>query len=87
MLYVHETFILLMLLAGGRARWLARSLPESGEPLRGSHRLAGRLAIIFGILALLTALVVLANLTRHGLESVPEVAAQDSSFSLGHNTI
>ena len=75
-LYVHESFILLMLLAGARARWLARGLPSGESPVRLAHRRMGRVALICGMGALLTALAVLVSLVRHRFTEV-EVAAAD----------
>jgi len=67
-LRIHETFVATMLLAGTRAGWLAhtfRSLERAGDPplarvraQRGSHRLAGRVAVTAAVLGVLTACVV-----------------------------
>lgn len=73
-LYVHETMVAIMLLAGGRARWLARRVGKGGAEARfhtrkhgKGHRLAGRVALVAGALALFTAgLVLLGMLARGG---------------------
>lgn len=64
-LWTHESIILIMLITGAAARWMARRLPEDQDPtLRRRHRLSGRGALVAGVLALLTALFVLANMFR-----------------------
>ena len=59
----HELCVLLMIVAGARALWLgARRGVESApqdSPLRSSHRLAGRLALISAVLGVTTATVLL----------------------------
>ncbi|MEW6776252.1 MAG: DUF420 domain-containing protein [Bdellovibrionota bacterium] len=56
-LRIHEGFVFLFLVTGIRAFYLSRkiiSTPET-DPLRKRHRLAGRFAMTFFALALLTA--------------------------------
>lgn len=72
-LYSHETMVAIMLLAGGRARWLARRVgkPDGAAgfaaPGRAKqHRLAGRAALIAGAMALFTAALVLLGMLGRG---------------------
>lgn len=61
-LRIHETFVALMLLGGGAARWLGRRLGDgfaADAGIRGRHRLAGRVGLVGGVLALVTAGMVL----------------------------
>ncbi len=68
-LMVHESFIFIMLIAGGYARWLARQfgdtltapladLPEDLRRKRRRHAVSGKLTITCATLALATAAVV-----------------------------
>lgn len=62
-LRIHETLVAVMLIAGTRARWLARRLAggrDADATLRGRHRRAGRVALVAGLAALATAGLVLA---------------------------
>lgn len=64
-LRVHETFVLILFLAGLRARLLARHLHDGAARRPDAarrHRLAGRVAMVSGSLALLTAMAVLAGM-------------------------
>ncbi len=56
-LRIHEGFVFLFLITGVRALHLSRKIASTLEtdPLRKRHRLAGRLAMTFFALALLTA--------------------------------
>lgn len=70
-LRVHETFVLILFLAGFTARWQARRLETSTANRRSvaqRHRVAGRIALISAILALLTAGVVLVGMFRRSSE-------------------
>lgn len=63
-LRLHETFIAVMLIAGGVARWRARrfeiSRGKQQEPRTArAHRIAGRVTVISALLALASAGVVL----------------------------
>ena len=61
-LRIHETFVLIMFLAGLTARLQARHLvPRAADRPRAPHRhrLAGRIAMVSGILAFMTACLVL----------------------------
>lgn len=75
-LRIHETFVLILFLAGLVARWLARRLDgptkatsESRREVAPRHRWAGRIALVSGIMALLTAGLVLAGMYRRTTES------------------
>lgn len=73
-LYVHESFVVAMLLGGAVALWWARGfreqlgedgrLPEEGQTLAGGvrHRRIGRVAALGVLLAFVTALGVLAGM-------------------------
>ena len=73
-LYVHESFVAMMLLGGGIALWWARGfrerlgedgrLPEDGLPLPGGerHRWMGRVAFLGVWMAFITAMGVLAGM-------------------------
>ena len=71
-LYVHETFVLIMVVAGAWALVLARgfdvSLDLGGAATKSClrHRWAGRVAIVCGILGLLTAAMVLGGMMHRG---------------------
>ncbi len=70
-LRIHETFVLLLFLCGLAARWLAHRMETSTanrQVIARRHRLAGRTALISGILALLTAGVVLLSMFRRSSE-------------------
>ena len=60
-LRLHETVVLLMLLSGGTARFLARRVGK-GEEAPPWHRWCGRTAILSGIAAFLTATMVLVGM-------------------------
>lgn len=65
----HETVVALMVLAGGFARGLAwRFGTALGEDPRWGprHRLAGRIALVSGGLALATAVMIFAGMVRRG---------------------
>lgn len=64
-LHVHETLMITMVVAGARARWLARRWHPEGFDVARSHRRAGLVAIIAGLLGVLTAGLVLATLYQH----------------------
>lgn len=86
-LYVHEVFVATMLVAGGRALWLSRSLfpRTSGSVPDGtsrSHRLWGRIAVGAAMAGLLTAAAVLTSIWRHAT-SVEGVAAPTSATESG----
>ncbi len=76
-LYIHETFIFLMLLFGAYARYLAfrfkgtlfeEETPAGDHALRQRHRKVGKLALTWAICALGTATVVLYGMaSRAGL--------------------
>ncbi|MCB1033482.1 MAG: DUF420 domain-containing protein [Acidobacteria bacterium] len=63
-LRIHETFIAVMILSAGSARWIARRLggPSDDARDRRRHRLLGRIGATSCLLAFLTALVVLRQL-------------------------
>jgi len=65
-LRVHETCVLLMLLAGGSARWLAPRLAGNNSPgvsrRTAWHRRCGRLALVASVFALLTAAMILVGM-------------------------
>jgi len=63
-LYIHETFVLVMVLVGGMARFWARRFPGWGPTLRRRHRWAGRTAIVAGLFGLLTAALVFVGMIR-----------------------
>lgn len=60
-LRLHETVVLVMVVAGATARFLARRLmtPGAADRARAPHRRAGTTAILAGALALMTATMVL----------------------------
>ncbi len=69
LLRIHELFVFIMLLAGGRAGLLARKLRhvklpdgQGGDPLRVAHRRAGKLAIGAALFGALTASGVLTGM-------------------------
>jgi hypothetical protein len=63
-LRVHETVVLVMVAAGGAARFLARRLmrPATASAARPRHRWAGRTAVVAGLGALATATMVLVGM-------------------------
>ncbi|HEX4956127.1 MAG TPA: DUF420 domain-containing protein [Thermoanaerobaculia bacterium] len=66
-LRIHETIVLVMLLAGGAARWLAArrdfvTAAAAGTPPRVWHRWLGRLAVVAAVLGLISAAVVLVQM-------------------------
>jgi uncharacterized membrane protein YozB (DUF420 family) len=68
MLYIHETFVLIMVIVGGLARFLARLFPGWGPGDHRRHQWAGRIAIGAGFFGLLTAaLVFVRMIQRSGL--------------------
>lgn len=81
-LRTHETFVLILFLAGLVARLLARKLDPAPSDLTKvqrrvvarRHRLAGRIAVISGILALLTAGMVLAGMYQRTMAASRSVA-------------
>lgn len=60
-LRIHETLVLIMVLAGGAARFLARRFgsPKDAKEVRKRHRLLGRTAVVSSLFGLLTAALVL----------------------------
>ncbi len=67
LLWVHETFVLAMIVAGSVARVAARRLapgsrPAAGADVRKRHRWAGRSAVVLSFFALATAAVVLVGM-------------------------
>ncbi len=67
-LRIHETFVLLMVLSGGAARWLARRLRVGGSQVssqwKGWHRWCGRMALGCSAGGLLTAALILLGMVR-----------------------
>lgn len=67
-LRTHESFIAVMLLCGGSARWLARrrgrlALATAGAPATGRrHRWLGRVALVAALGALVSGTLVLAGM-------------------------
>lgn len=73
-LRIHEALVTLMILAGGIGRFLTRGVPRHGTrdqaraALPPAHRWLGRVALISGALALLTATMVwVGMLERNGV--------------------
>lgn len=63
-LYIHETFVLIMILAGAWARFWARRFPGWKTAQAGRHRWVGRIAILAGLFGWGTALWVFAGMVR-----------------------
>lgn len=63
-LRIHETLVLVMILAGGAARFVARRFgsPKDAKDARKRHRLLGKTAVISSLFALLTAAMVLVGM-------------------------
>lgn len=75
-LRIHETFVLVLFLGGIAARWQAHRMETSTadrQVVARRHRLAGRTTLISGILALLTAGVVLLGMFRRSSEATVAV--------------
>lgn len=63
-LYTHESFVLLMVVAGLTARFQARFYPDWAADPRRRHRWAGRVAIVAGLCGLATAVLVVIGMVR-----------------------